>query len=60
LTRPGLHRTIALAHRSDVAPPRAARELQSMLLKPAAGPSKGSGTVTGTRPGRTRAARPRR
>ncbi|MFC7309639.1 LysR family transcriptional regulator [Streptomyces monticola] len=32
LTRPGLHRTIALAHRSDVAPPRAARELQRMLL----------------------------
>ncbi|MEV0478451.1 LysR family transcriptional regulator, partial [Streptomyces prunicolor] len=26
LARPGLHRTIALAHRSDVAPPRAARE----------------------------------
>ncbi len=25
LARPGLHRTIALAHRSDVAPPRAAR-----------------------------------
>ncbi|MFF7898758.1 LysR family transcriptional regulator [Streptomyces sp. NPDC088817] len=33
LTRPGLHRTIALAHRSDVAPPRAARELQRMLLE---------------------------
>ncbi|QEV21542.1 LysR family transcriptional regulator [Streptomyces alboniger] len=32
LTRPGLSRTIALAHRSDVAPPRAARELQRMLL----------------------------
>ncbi|MFJ6572443.1 LysR family transcriptional regulator [Streptomyces sp. NPDC091292] len=32
LARPGLHRTIALAHRSDVAPPRAARELQRMLL----------------------------
>ncbi|MEV6109554.1 LysR substrate-binding domain-containing protein [Streptomyces sp. NPDC051940] len=31
LTRPGLRRTIALAHRSDVAPPRAARELQRML-----------------------------
>ncbi|MFG2650343.1 LysR family transcriptional regulator [Streptomyces sp. NPDC048436] len=32
LARPTLHRTIALAHRSDVAPPRAARELQKMLL----------------------------
>ncbi|WP_328666533.1 LysR substrate-binding domain-containing protein [Streptomyces sp. NBC_00322] len=32
LARPGLRRTIALAHRSDVAPPRAARELQRMLL----------------------------
>ncbi|MFD5558540.1 LysR family transcriptional regulator [Streptomyces sp. NPDC127068] len=32
LSRPGLHRTIALAHRSDVAPPRAARELQRLLL----------------------------
>ncbi|MGW7074954.1 LysR family transcriptional regulator [Streptomyces sp. NPDC054866] len=34
LARPTLHRTIALAHRSDVAPPRAARELQRMLLAP--------------------------
>jgi DNA-binding transcriptional LysR family regulator len=33
LARPGLYRTIALAHRSDVAPPRAARELQRMLLQ---------------------------
>jgi DNA-binding transcriptional LysR family regulator len=33
LARPGLHRTIALAHRSDVAPPRAARERQRMLLE---------------------------
>ncbi|WP_458249332.1 LysR family transcriptional regulator [Streptomyces sp. MAI_2237] len=33
LARPGLYRTIALAHRSDVAPPRAARELQRMLLE---------------------------
>ncbi|MGW6059581.1 LysR family transcriptional regulator [Streptomyces sp. NPDC055189] len=33
LARPALHRTIALAHRSDVAPPRAARELQRMLLE---------------------------
>ncbi|MFE2937861.1 LysR family transcriptional regulator [Streptomyces sp. NPDC059255] len=32
LARPGLRRTIALAHRSDVAPPRAARELQKVLL----------------------------
>ncbi|MEU4264417.1 LysR substrate-binding domain-containing protein [Streptomyces sp. NPDC025273] len=36
LASPGLRRTIALAHRSDVAPPRAARELQRMLL--ASGP----------------------
>ena len=33
LAPPGLDRTIALAHRSDVAPPRAARELQRMLLE---------------------------
>ncbi|WP_371667842.1 hypothetical protein [Streptomyces sp. NBC_00289] len=33
VTRPTLHRTIAPAHRSDVAPPRAARELQRMLLE---------------------------
>lgn len=33
LARPGLRRTIALAHRSDVAPPRAARELQRLLLR---------------------------
>ncbi|MEU3187929.1 LysR substrate-binding domain-containing protein [Streptomyces sp. NPDC006923] len=53
LARPGLSRTIALAHRSDVAPPRAARELQKVLLatraaagtegpapdRPAAGPA---------------------
>jgi DNA-binding transcriptional LysR family regulator len=32
LAPPGLRRTIALAHRSDVDPPRAARELQRMLL----------------------------
>ncbi|MGA4838341.1 LysR family transcriptional regulator [Streptomyces sp. G45] len=32
LSRPRLRRTIALAHRSDVAPPRAARELHRMLL----------------------------
>ncbi len=40
----GLRRTIALAHRSDVAPPRAARELQRVLLasrkvRPGARPS---------------------
>ncbi|MGK5630518.1 LysR family transcriptional regulator [Streptomyces sp. URMC 123] len=29
---PGLRRTIALAHRTDVAPPRAARELRRVLL----------------------------
>ncbi|MQS39004.1 LysR family transcriptional regulator substrate-binding protein, partial [Streptomyces katsurahamanus] len=33
LAGPGLRRTIALAHRSDVAPPRAARELQRVLLE---------------------------
>ncbi|TPQ18090.1 LysR family transcriptional regulator [Streptomyces sporangiiformans] len=33
LAPPGMHRTIALAHRSDVAPPRAARELQRMLFE---------------------------
>lgn len=29
---PGLHRTISVAHRSDVSPPRAARELRRILL----------------------------
>lgn len=28
---PGLHRTISVAHRSDVSPPRAARELQHII-----------------------------
>ncbi|WEH36964.1 LysR substrate-binding domain-containing protein [Streptomyces sp. AM 4-1-1] len=39
LAGPGLRRAIALAHRSDVAPPRAARELQRLLLtsRPATG-----------------------
>lgn len=32
LARPGLRRTVALAHRSDVAPPRAARVLQDVLM----------------------------
>ncbi|MFD7013425.1 LysR family transcriptional regulator [Streptomyces sp. NPDC059928] len=32
LAPPGLRRTIALAHRSDVDPPRAARELQRVLM----------------------------
>ncbi|SEG89222.1 DNA-binding transcriptional regulator, LysR family [Actinacidiphila yanglinensis] len=32
LARPGLRRTVALAHRSDVAPPRAARVLQQVIL----------------------------
>ncbi|ARQ71291.1 LysR family transcriptional regulator [Streptomyces marincola] len=29
---PGLHRTISIAHRSDVSPPRAARELRRILM----------------------------
>ncbi|MGW0607949.1 LysR family transcriptional regulator [Streptomyces sp. NPDC002644] len=33
LAAPGLSRAVALAHRSDVAPPRAARELQRMLVE---------------------------
>ncbi|BDH54768.1 LysR substrate binding domain-containing protein [Streptomyces sp. IgraMP-1] len=33
LASPGLHRTIGLARRGDVDPPRAARELQRMLLE---------------------------
>ncbi|MFG2221687.1 LysR family transcriptional regulator [Streptomyces sp. NPDC048644] len=28
---PGMHRTVSMAHRGDVSPPRAARELQNML-----------------------------
>ncbi|MEU5717026.1 LysR substrate-binding domain-containing protein [Streptomyces sp. NPDC020403] len=45
LASPGLRRTIALAHRSDVEPPRAARELQRMLLGagPPAGPAASGG-----------------
>ncbi|MCZ4125623.1 LysR family transcriptional regulator [Streptomyces sp. H39-S7] len=30
---PGLHRTISVAHRGDVSPPRAARELRRILLE---------------------------
>jgi DNA-binding transcriptional LysR family regulator len=30
---PGLHRTISVAHRSDVSPPRAARELQRIVIR---------------------------
>jgi DNA-binding transcriptional LysR family regulator len=43
LARPGLRRTVALAHRSDVAPPRAARVFQEVLLTTArrAGPNRG-------------------
>ncbi|MFD5871236.1 LysR family transcriptional regulator [Streptomyces sp. NPDC060322] len=44
LASPGLRRTIGLAHRSDVEPPRAARELQRMLLgagPPAVSPAAG-------------------
>ncbi|MFJ8692424.1 LysR family transcriptional regulator [Streptomyces roseolilacinus] len=37
LAPPGLRRTVALAHRSDVAPPRAARELQRVLLRSTVG-----------------------
>lgn len=47
LARPGLRRTIALAHRSDVAPPRAARELQKVLLSTQA--AAGTRTAAGSR-----------
>ncbi|MGY3678203.1 DNA-binding transcriptional LysR family regulator [Streptomyces sp. TE33382] len=47
LARPGLRRTIALAHRSDVAPPRAARELQRVLLSSIAGRAGGPGPSGG-------------
>lgn len=51
LARPGLRRTIALAHRSDVAPPRAARELQRLLLDSRdAGAFPGGGGGTGSEP----------
>ncbi|MFJ4923324.1 LysR family transcriptional regulator [Streptomyces sp. NPDC088725] len=43
LAKPGLSRTIALAHRSDVAPPRAARELQKVLLASTRGPAEPAG-----------------
>lgn len=42
LARPGLRRTIALARRTDVAPPRAARELQRVLLSTQAARPAGS------------------
>ncbi|MFJ8749105.1 LysR family transcriptional regulator [Streptomyces sp. NPDC102441] len=48
LASPGLRRTIALAHRSDVEPPRAARELQRMLL--GAGPPAVSSAAGGSGP----------
>ncbi|MCZ7413917.1 MULTISPECIES: LysR family transcriptional regulator [unclassified Streptomyces] len=32
LAPPGLHRTVSVAHRSDVSPPRAARELRRILV----------------------------
>ncbi|MEV1008885.1 LysR substrate-binding domain-containing protein [Streptomyces sp. NPDC049881] len=35
---PGLHRTVSVAHRGDVSPPRAARELQRILLSRAGRP----------------------
>ncbi|MEU9358728.1 LysR substrate-binding domain-containing protein [Streptomyces sp. NPDC048301] len=50
LASPGLSRTIALAHRSDVEPPRAARELQRVLLgagPPAAPPAAGGQSRSG-------------
>ncbi|MFI1095570.1 LysR family transcriptional regulator [Streptomyces sp. NPDC020917] len=49
LARPGLRRTVALAHRSDVAPPRAARVLQDVLLTAA----RRAVTSTGLRPAGT-------
>lgn len=49
LASPGLRRTIALAHRSDVEPPRAARELQRMLL--GAGPPAASSAAGRPGPG---------
>ncbi|WP_326691004.1 MULTISPECIES: LysR substrate-binding domain-containing protein [unclassified Streptomyces] len=36
---PGLHRTISVAHRGDVSPPRAARELQRILTERLTAPS---------------------
>ncbi|MET7367785.1 LysR substrate-binding domain-containing protein [Streptomyces sp. NPDC005566] len=51
LASPGLRRTIALAHRSDVAPPRAARELQRVLLAMGAtGPGAAGGPNTAAPP----------
>ncbi|NJQ07959.1 LysR family transcriptional regulator [Streptomyces lonarensis] len=37
-TAPGLHRTVSVAHRGDVSPPRAARELQRLLGEMTAAP----------------------
>jgi DNA-binding transcriptional LysR family regulator len=34
---PGLHRTVSVAHRADVSPPRAARELQRIIRQTAVG-----------------------
>jgi DNA-binding transcriptional LysR family regulator len=56
LDKPGLSRTIALAHRSDVAPPRAARELQKVLLSTqAAVRTAAEGTARGSDGRKTRA-----
>ncbi|MFE2022316.1 LysR family transcriptional regulator [Streptomyces sp. NPDC059499] len=57
LAPPGLQRTIALAHRSDVAPPRAARELRRVLLAMGAdGPGAADGPDTAVPPASSSAA----
>jgi DNA-binding transcriptional LysR family regulator len=48
----GLHRTISVAHRKDVAPPRAARELRRLLLHAHLGAAEAAEPAT--RPGSTR------
>ncbi|QMU70060.1 LysR family transcriptional regulator [Streptacidiphilus sp. P02-A3a] len=47
---PGLHRTIGLAHRKDVEPPRAARELRRVLLDHLQHAARTATLPPGTRP----------
>ncbi|WP_020573872.1 LysR family transcriptional regulator [Actinopolymorpha alba] len=49
---PGLHRTIGLAHRKDVEPPRAARELRRILLDYLGHAAETGSLPPGTRPAR--------
>ena len=48
---PGLHRSVSVAHRGDVSPPRAARELARILTERMADPAPSTGSAPSTGPG---------